>query len=46
MSANGKLRRVFLVHGEEKQALTLQSILKGKGVRQVEYPNMYDSVEL
>jgi metallo-beta-lactamase family protein len=46
MAANGKLRRVFLVHGEEKQALTLQSILKNKGVRQVEYPAMHTSVEL
>ena len=46
MSANGRLRRVFLVHGEEKQALTLQGILRDKGVRQVEYPAMHTSVEL
>ena len=46
MSANGKLRKVFLVHGEEKQALTLQGILKGRGIKQVEYPAMHSSVEL
>jgi metallo-beta-lactamase family protein len=46
MSANGKLRKVFLVHGEEKQALTLQGILKQRGVKQVEYPAMHASVEL
>ena len=46
MSANGKLRKVFLVHGEEKQALTLQGILKQRGVKQVEYPAMHSSVEL
>jgi metallo-beta-lactamase family protein len=46
MAANGNLRRVFLVHGEEKQALTLKSVLQNKGVRQVEYPAMHTSVEL
>ena len=46
LSANGKLRRVFLVHGEEKQALTLQGKLKKKGVKSVEYPAMHASVEL
>ena len=46
MSANGKLRNVFLVHGEEKQALTLQSKLKERGVKKVEYPPMHSSVEL
>ena len=46
MSANGKLRRIFLVHGEEKQALTLQGILKQRGVKQVEYPALHSSVEL
>jgi metallo-beta-lactamase family protein len=46
MSANGKLRRIFLVHAEEKQALTLQGILKQRGVKQVEYPALHSSVEL
>jgi len=46
MAANGKLRRVFLVHGEEKQALTLQSKLMERGVKSVDYPAMHTSVEL
>ncbi len=45
-TANGKLRKVFLVHGEEKPALTLQSRLKERGVKQVEYPPLHSSVEL
>lgn len=46
MSANGKMRKVFLVHGEEKQALTLQGILRQRGVKQVEYPALHSSVDL
>lgn len=46
LSANGKLRKVFLVHGEEKQARTLQGILSQRGVKQVEYPGMHTSAEL
>lgn len=46
LSANGKLRKVFLVHGEEKPATILQNKLKDIGVRQVAYPEMHSSVEL
>lgn len=46
LSANGKLRKVFLVHGEEKQARTLQGILSRRGVKQVEYPALHTSAEL
>ena len=46
LSANGKLRKIFLVHGEEKQALTLQAKLKDRGVLQVEYPGLHTSAEL
>ncbi|HSQ39673.1 MAG TPA: MBL fold metallo-hydrolase RNA specificity domain-containing protein, partial [Anaerolineales bacterium] len=46
LSANGKLRKVFLVHGEEKQARTLQGILSQRGVKQVEYPALHTSAEL
>ncbi len=46
LSANGKLRKVFLVHGEEKPALTLQSKLKERGLRQVSYPDLHSSAEL
>ena len=46
LSANGKLRKVFLVHGEDKPALTLQGKLKDVGVRQVSYPDLHSSAEL
>ena len=46
LSANGKLRKVFLVHGEEKPAMILQNKLKDIGVRQVAYPEMHSSAEL
>jgi metallo-beta-lactamase family protein len=46
LSANGKLRKVFLVHGEEKQALTLQGKLNDKGILSVNYPAMHASAEL
>jgi metallo-beta-lactamase family protein len=46
LSANGKLRKVFLVHGEEKQALTLQGKLNEKGILSVNYPAMHASAEL
>jgi metallo-beta-lactamase family protein len=46
LSANGKSRKVFLVHGEEKPALILQNKLNDVGVRQVMYPEMHSSAEL
>lgn len=46
LSANGKLRKVFLVHGEEKPATILQNKLRDIGVRQVAYPEMHSSAEL
>ena len=46
LAANGKLRKVFLVHGEEKPAMMLQNKLKDIGVRQVMYPEFRTSAEL
>jgi len=46
LSANGKLRKVFLVHGEEKPARILQSKLKDRNLRAVEYPIQHASMEL
>ncbi len=46
LSANGKARRIFLVHGEEKPALTLQSKLLERGVKKVAYPELHSSAEL
>jgi len=46
LHGNGKKRRVFLVHGEEKPATILKNKLSDVGVSRVEYPDMQDSVEL
>jgi metallo-beta-lactamase family protein len=40
------LRRVFLVHGEQKPARTLQEKLAEVGIEDVSYPNFGDHVEL
>ncbi len=39
-------RQIFLVHGEERQATTLQQLLKERGVPQTHYPELHESVEL
>lgn len=46
LAGNGKTRKVFLVHGEERSANILQGKLRDVGIRQVEYPEMHTSVEL
>ncbi|OIN86249.1 MAG: MBL fold metallo-hydrolase, partial [Anaerolineae bacterium CG1_02_58_13] len=46
LSANGKMRKVFLVHGEEKPATILQNKLRDIGVRRVDYPVLHSSAEL
>jgi metallo-beta-lactamase family protein len=46
LSGNGKARKVFLVHGEERSASILQGKLRDVGIRQVEYPEMHTSAEL
>jgi metallo-beta-lactamase family protein len=38
------VKDVFLVHGEEKQAMTLKELLKERGMNRVYYPNLHDSV--
>lgn len=40
------LKRVFLVHGEEKPARTLMEILKTKDMDRVHYPYLHESVEI
>lgn len=40
------VKQIFLVHGEEKQAMTLKGLLKEQGMDQVHYPDMHESVEL
>ena len=46
LAGNGRKRKVFLVHGEEKPAMILQNKLRDVGIRQVEYPEMHTSAEL
>jgi len=40
------VKDVFLVHGEEKQAMALTGLLKEQGMDRVHYPDMHDSVDL
>lgn len=40
------VKDVFLVHGEEKQAMTLTGLLKEHDMGRVHYPDMHDMVEL
>jgi metallo-beta-lactamase family protein len=42
----GSVKDVFLVHGEEKQAMTLKGLLKERGMDRVHYPELHDSVEV
>ncbi len=42
----GQARQTFLVHGEEKQALTLIEKLKENGMDKVVYPSLHSSVEI
>lgn len=39
-------KQIFLVHGEERQAMTLQSLLKERGVPQTHYPELHEAIEL
>ena len=40
------VKDVYLVHGEEKQAMTLNGLLKRHGMDRVHYPDMHDKVDL
>ena len=40
------VKQVFLVHGEEKQAMTLKGLLNEKDLSQVHYPELHESVDL
>jgi metallo-beta-lactamase family protein len=39
-------KQIFLVHGEERQAMTLQNLLKERGVPQTYYPELHEGVEI
>lgn len=40
------VKKVFLVHGEEKSASVLTEKLKEKGIHEVYYPDLYSSAEI
>lgn len=40
------VKDIFLVHGEEKQAMTLKGLLKERGMDHVFYPELHESVSL
>lgn len=46
LNVKGSVRKVFLVHGEEKQAMTLKGLLNKNKLDNVHYPNLHDSLEL
>lgn len=45
-NVKNSVKDVFLVHGEERQAMTLTALLKEQGMDRVHYPDMHDAVEL
>ena len=40
------VKDIYLVHGEEKQAMTLKGLLNGHGMDRVHYPEMHDHVDV
>ncbi len=46
MNVKDSVKHIFLVHGEEKQAITLTRLLKEKNMDSVHYPDLHESVEL
>ncbi len=40
------VKQIFLVHGEEKQAMALKSLLNEQNMNNVHYPDLHESVEL
>ena len=46
MGVKDSVKDVFLVHGEEKQAMMLKGLLKERGMHQVHYPDLHDAVEV
>ncbi len=45
-AVKSQVRKVFLVHGEEKPATILTGKLKEQGLREIYYPELHSSVEL
>jgi metallo-beta-lactamase family protein len=46
MGVKDSVKQIFLVHGEEKQAMTLKGLLNERKLDNVYYPDLHDSVDL
>jgi metallo-beta-lactamase family protein len=46
MGVKDTVKQIFLVHGEEKQAMTLKGLLNERKLGNVHYPELHESVEL
>jgi metallo-beta-lactamase family protein len=46
MGVMDSVKDIFLVHGEEKQAMTLKGLLAARGMGRVHYPDLHDKVDL
>jgi metallo-beta-lactamase family protein len=46
MGVKDTVKQIFLVHGEEKQAMTLKGLLNERKLSHVHYPDLHESVEL
>ena len=46
MGVKDTVKQIFLVHGEEKQAMTLKSLLNEQKLGIVHYPDLHESVDL
>jgi hypothetical protein len=45
-NVKNSVKKVFLVHGEEKQAGILTEKLKAQNMREIYYPELHSSVEI
>ena len=46
LNVKDSVKQIFLVHGEEKQAMTLTELLKEQKMHEIHYPELHESVEL
>ena len=46
LAVKDQVKKVFLVHGEEKSAMALKDKLAEKGLSQIYYPKLHSSVEI
>ena len=46
LAVKDQVKKVFLVHGEEKSAMALKDKLADKGLSQIYYPKLHSSVEI